>query len=239
MITIIKLNLMELSPNPGKNLIIEVEGRKFARYPVKTDIIKPGDDYPGIIEKYAKPYFKEGDILFIGERSLAVSQGRTFEKQNVKPGRFARFMVCFVSKQSYGIGLGSPETMQMAVEEVGVPRMLLAAFCAAVTKPFGIKGVFYMVAGPQARAVDGAADYVIPPYCNHVTKAPKDAPKVARQISDRFGVGVAIVDVCDIGGWVVGSSKGVDDQLVLKALKDNPLGQTKEQTPIGILREIK
>jgi len=239
MITIIKLNLMELSPNPGKNLIIEVDGRKFARYPVKTSIIKPGDNYSDIIEQYARPYIKQGDILFIGERSVAVSQGRTYEKDKVKPGRFARFMVRFVTKQSYGIGLGSPETMQMAVEEVGIPRMLFAALCAGVAKIFNIKGVFYMVAGTQARAVDGAADYVIPPYCNHVTKAPKDAPKLAQRMSDRFGVGVAIIDVCDIGGWVVGASRGVDKQLVLRALKDNPLGQTKEQTPIGILREIK
>ena len=230
---------MELAPNPGKNIIIEADGRKFARYPIRTDVIKPCDNYLDIIEKFAKPHLKEGDILFIGERSVAVSQGRTYEKDKVKPGRFALFMVRFVTKQSYGIGLGSPETMQMAVEEVGIPRMLFAAFCAALTKPFGIKGVFYRVAGTQARAVDGAADYVIPPYCNHVTKAPKDAPKIARQISDRFGVEVAIIDVCDIGGWVVGASKNIDTQLVLKALKDNPLGQTTEQTPVGILREVK
>jgi hypothetical protein len=37
----------------------------------------------------------------------------------------------------------------------------------------------------------------------------------------------------------MGASKGVDRELVVKALKDNPLGQTNEQTPFGILREIK
>lgn len=234
---IIILN-MEPTPNPGKNLIIEVEGKKYARYPIKTHIIVPQENMADVVEKYAKPFLRAGDIIFIGERSVAISQGRTFAKNEVKPGRLARFLVRFVSKHPYGIGLGSPETMQMAVEETGWPRLFLAVFCSALTKPFGIKGVFYMVAGSQARAVDGAADYVIPPYNNHVTKAPLYPDKVAQDIEKRVGAKIAIVDVCDIGGWVVGASQGLDKKLVIKALKDNPLGQTKEQTPMGILRKI-
>jgi len=151
----------------------------------------------------------------------------------------ARFLVKFVTKSPYGIGLGSPETMQLAVEEVGALRMLIAAFFAAITKPFGLKGVFYKIAGPQAKAVDGAADYVIPPYNTYVSKAPKDPEKTAQEISKKIGYPVVIVDVCDLGGWVMGASKGVDRKLVIKALRDNPLGQTNEQTPFGILREIK
>lgn len=231
---------MEIKPNPGKNLIIEVEGRKFARYPIKTHLITAEDkDYAQVILKYAKDFLKEGDIVFIGERSLASCQGRSYPKDKVKPGKLAKFLVRFVTKSPYGIGLGSPETMQLAVEEVGVPRMLLAAFFAALTKPFGIKGVFYKIAGPQAKAVDGAAEYVIPPYNTYVTKAPKDPQKTAQEISEKIGYPVAIVDVCDLGGWVMGASKGVDKKLIIKALRDNPLGQTTEQTPFGILREIK
>ena len=95
-----------------------------------------------------------------------------------------------------------------------------------------------MVAGSQARAVDGAASYVIPPYNNHVTKAPLNPNNVAREIAKRVGVPVAIVDACDFGAWIVGKSEGVDEGLIKHALKDNPLGQSTEQTPIGILREI-
>ena len=40
-------------------------------------------------------------------------------------------------------------------DEVGAPRILLAAAASAVTKPFGVHGVFYRVAGPQAKAIDG------------------------------------------------------------------------------------
>ena len=230
---------MELKPNPGKNLIIEVGGKKYARYPIKTHILTPKDDISEVVAKYAKEYLKPEDTVFIGERSVAVTQGRTYSKDQVKPCRLARFLVHFVTKSSYGIGLGSPETMQLAVEEVGVPRILFAALFSLLTKPLGIKGVFYLVAGPQARAVDGAASYVIPPYNTHVTKAPLHPNKVARTISEKVGLPVVIVDACDIGVWVVGASRGVNKKLIMKALKDNPLGQSREQTPVGILREVK
>lgn len=230
---------MELSPNPEKNLIIEISGKKFARYPVKTHLISGEDNIADVVFKYAKPYLKEGDVVFVGEKVVSITQKRAFELDKIKPGKLARFLVRFVKKSPYGIGLAMPETMQLAVEESGVFRMLLAAFCAALTKPFGIKGVFYMVAGPQARGVDGPVDYAIPPYNKQATKIPKDANKVAQLISNKIEVPVAIVDACDIGAWIVGKSKGADKKLVLGALKDNPLGQTSQQTPIGIIREIK
>ncbi len=230
---------MELSPNAGKNLIIKVDNKKYARYPIKTHIITPNDKIADVVEKYAKEHLKPGDIVFIGERSVAISQGRTFEKDKIKPGKLARFLVRFVTKSPYGIGLGSPETMQLAVEEVGPVRMLFAAFVAGLAKCFGIKGTFYKIAGPQAKAVDGAASYVIPPYNTHVTKAPLKPDKIAQEISNRVGVPVAIVDACDIGAWIVGKSRGLNTELVIKSLKDNPLGQSNQQTPIGILRGVK
>jgi hypothetical protein len=231
---------MNLAPNPGKNLIIEVGGKKYARYPIRTHLITEKDsDYAKVIQRYAGKDLKAGDVIFIGERSLASCQGRSYPKDKVKPSRLARFLVRFVKKSPYGIGLGSPETMQLAVEEVGGVRMLLAAFCAALTKPLGIKGVFYKIAGPQAKAVDGAADYVIPPYNTYVSKAPLHPGKTAEDISKKIGFPVVIVDVCDLGGWVMGASRGVNKELIIRALKDNPLGQTTEQTPFGIIREVR
>ena len=227
-----------MEANPGKKLIVEVQGKKYARYPIRTHILTPKDDIVKVVESYAKKYLKPGDVVFIGERCVAVTQGRTYPIDQVKPCRLSRFLVRFVTKSPYGIGLGSPETMQLAIEEVGVPRILLAGLFAILTKPFGIKGVFYLIAGPQAKAVDGAASYVIPPYNTHVTKAPLKPNKVAQTISEKIGLPVAIVDACDVGVWIVGVSKGVKKNLIIKVLKDNPLGQSREQTPIGILREV-
>jgi len=230
---------MDLIPNPNKNLIIEINGKKFARYPIKTHLVTKEDNAVDLVEKYAKPHLKEGDILFIGEKCVSITQGRVYELDKIKPGKVAKFLVKFVTKSPYGIGLGSSETMQLAVEEVGAPRMLFAALVAAIAKLFGIKGVFYMIAGPQARGVDGPVDYAIPPYNKQASKIPFKANNVAKEMKERIGFPVAIVDVCDIGAWVVGRSEGVNDKLLLSALKDNPLGQTDQQTPMGILREIK
>lgn len=230
---------MELNPNPGKNLIIVVGKRRFARYPVRTHLITPKDNIVETAEKYLKPHLKAGDVVFVGEKSVAITQGRVYEMDKIIPGRLARFLVRFVKKSPYGIGLASPQTMQLAVEEVGALRMLLAAVLAALAKPLGIKGVFYRVAGPQARGVDGPVSYAIPPYNKQASKIPKDADRAAGEIRERLGCPVAIVDVCDIGAWVVGRSQGVEEKVLLAALADNPLGQTDQQTPFGILREMK
>jgi len=228
-----------LAPNKGKNLTIVVGGVRYARYPVKTCLITPEHkDLTAIIKQYVGAHLLPGDIIFMGEKAVSVSQGRSYHKDSIKPSWLARFLVRFVTKTPIGIGISSAPTMQLAIEEVGVPRILLASLAAAVSKPFGVKGVFYLVAGEQARSIDGAADYVIPPYNNYVSKGPKDAQRMAQSISDKIGFPFTIVDVCDFGVHIMGASSGVDKKLLEKVLRDNPLCQTNEQTPVGILRKI-
>ena len=167
-------NIMELFPNSGKNLIIEIESKKYARYPVKTHLITSKDNIVDVVEKYIKEHLKRDDVIFIGEKIVAISQDRAYQKDKIKPGRLARFLVRFVTKSPYGIGLGSPETMQLAVEEVGTLRIIFAALIAAITKPFGLKGFFYRIAGAQARGIDGPVSYTIPPYNTYAIKTPKN-----------------------------------------------------------------
>jgi len=230
---------MELQPNKGKNLVIEVNSRKFARYPVKTKLITPDDkDISIIIEEYAKKYLEPKDIVFISEKVVAVTQGRSYPLKEIKASKLAKFLSKYVTKTPIGIGLGSPETMQLAIEEVGALRIIFSAIIGGVFKIFGVKGVFYMLAGSGARAIDGAVPYAIPPYNTYVSKGPVDAEKAAQKISEKLNVGVAIIDANDFGVNILGASRGVDKKLVAKIIKDNPLGQTDEQTPTGIIREI-
>ena len=231
---------MELSPNPKKNLVIEVNGKKYARYPIRTHVITPEDkDLAPLVEKYVKEHLKPGDVVFMGEKAIAISQGRAYPKDTIKPSGLAKFLVRYVTKTPIGIGLGSPETMQLAIDEVGALRIIIAAFFGAIARVFGMKGVFYMIAGEQASSIDGAADYVMPPYNKYVSKGPIRANEVAQEVSNRIGVPFTIVDACDFGVKVLGASEGIDKNFILKVLKDNPLGQTNEQTPIGIIREVK
>lgn len=230
---------MELNPNPGKNLIIEVDGKRFARYPVKTKLITPEDkDISPITKEYVARYLLPKDIIFISEKVVSVTQGRSYPKKEIVAGKMANFLSRFVTKTPIGIGLGSPETMQLAIEEVGLLRILLASFFGAFFKIFNIKGVFYIIAGSKVRSIDGAVEYAIPPYNTYVSKGPMMANKVAEKVSKELKTPVVIVDANDFGINILGASQGIDKKLVIKIIKDNPLGQSDEQTPIGIIREI-
>jgi len=235
---------MDLIPNKGKNLVIEIDGRRFARYPVKTKLITPEDkDIAVIVAEYTKPYTQPGDIVFMSEKAVAITQGRAYDIKDIKASWLATFLSRHVTKTPIGIGLGSPETMQLALEEVGIMRILCAALFGALGKILGIKGLFYIIAGDGARSIDGAVPYAIPPYNNYVSKGPVNANQVAQKIAKLLALsgveGVAIVDANDIGVNILGVSEGVSKKFVARAIKDNPLGQSDEQTPIGIIREVR
>lgn len=231
----------ELEPNKGKPLTIEVDGVKYARLSIPTRLIKPGDDMVKFVASYAKHYIKPNDLVVFSEKATAVAQGRAYHVDSVKVSRLAKFLVKYVSKSDKGIGISSPQTFQLALEDCGTLRILFASFCAAVTKPLGIKGVFYHVAGEKAALIDGAAEYVMPPYNKYVSKGPIYANELCQEIASTLDhkVKVAIVDINDYGGRIVGrSDKKLDKKLVTEIMKDNPLGQSREMTPIGILRKI-
>ena len=50
--------------------------------------------------------------------------------------------------------------------------------------------------------------------------------------------GVTIVDANDFGVNILGRTSGIDKKLIAKIIKDNPLGQSDEQTPVGIIRVL-
>lgn len=230
---------MELSSNPGKNLIITINDEKYARYPVKTHLITPKDKNPAeIIKKYTKGLLKKGDTVFISEKIIAIMQGRAYPINKIKASKIAHWLSKRVYKNPGGIGLASPETMQLAIEEVGLWRILLAGFASLITKPLGIRGLFYIVAGDKARGIDGPVPYAIPPYNTYASKIPLKPKIVAIEISKKIGFPTAIVDANDLGARILGASKGVNKKILIKALKDNPLGQCAESTPIGILRKL-
>ena len=229
---------MEPQANEGKKLAIEIDGVSYLRIPVKTHVVMREDDLLEVLDKYTKDLRQPGDIIFVSEKVVAITQGRAFPISEIKPGWFARFLVKFVYKSPYGIGLGSPYTMQLAVEDVGVPRLLLGCAAALVTKPFGIRGVFYKVCGPRAYAIDGPCDCTIPPYNRYAKMAPKNPDKVARKLKEKLGNEVIVLDANDLNVDILGkSSKDLDVKFLKALFKDNPLGQNSQQTPVAIVRK--
>ena len=225
-------------PNEGRELHAALNGIVYARHPVRTHLVTAADDAAAVVRRYVGALGADVRVVAVSERMVAITQGRSYPISEIRPGRLARFLERHVTRPGYGIGLGSAETMQLAIDEVGAPRILLAAAASAVTKPFGIHGVFYRVAGPQAKAIDGPTSYTIPPYNQAATLGPKDPDGAARVLAAAVGAPIAIIDANDAGCAVLGASPGVDRRFVERLFADNPLGQAREQTPICVVREV-
>ena len=229
---------MEPSANAGKELTISVDGVTYQRIPIKTPLVVRGDDLVSVVKAAAEPELEPGDVLFVTEKIVGITQGRSYPIEEIEPRKLAVTLSGYVQKTPHGIGLGMPETMEMALRECGTFRILLAAAVAAVTKRFGRKGDFYRIAGPKARGIDGRTDGTIPPYDSQVVLAPAEPKKVAARLSVALGgADVAIVDINDLGGNILGSTLGSKrDAALVRILKDNPLGQGTQSTPVGIVR---
>lgn len=225
------------STKKEKQPIIEYKGKKYIRIPVKTHVITKDDSITDVVKKYAQEIVKENDIVFVSEKAVAITQGRAYPLAEIKPRPLARLLSRYVTKTPSGIGLGIPETMEMALRECGVLRILFAAAVSFFGKLFGRKGDFYRIAGYKASSIDGPTPNTLPPYNRYVVLGPENPDEVAKSISESIKAEVAIVDINDLGGSILGTSKpSLDRQALAGILRDNPLGQCSEQTPIGIIR---
>ena len=225
-------------PNPGRELHATLDGSVYARHPVRTHLVTDADDALEVVSRYVGRLDPDVSLVAVSERMVAITQGRSHPIDRVRPGRLARFLWPRVTRTSYGIGLRSPQTMQLAIDEVGASRIVAAAALSAVTRPFGIHGLFYRVAGRGAAAIDGPTEYTIPPYNQAATLGPREPRAVACRMAEALRVAVAIIDANDAGVAVLGASEGVDSSWVERLFADNPLGQAREQTPVCVVRRV-
>jgi hypothetical protein len=171
-----------------------------------------------------------------------VTQGRIVNMNDIKPSKLARFLARKVknnygTKDFKGFGHGTPMAMQLFIEEAGYPRVLFAAAVSAVTRPFGVKGAFYLLCGKRAKSVDCPMSFSILEYAHFAKLAPYDPDGVARTIRAKFGCETAILDANYIGAFSLGkSSRAVSEKFIGQLFRDNPLGQSDEMTPFCIVR---
>jgi F420-0:gamma-glutamyl ligase len=230
-----------MQANEGKALEASVDGKSYARIPLRTRVVMPDDDLESVVMEYAKDAVQPGDLLFVTEKIVAITQGRSYRLDEISPRPLARFLSRYVVRTSYGIGLGMPETMEMALRECGTLRILFAAGVSVITKAFGRRGDFYRIAGDKARAIDGPTKNTIPPYNQAVVLGPKNPREVAVRLKKMLGgnLEVAVVDINDIGGNILGSTLDkAGERRLVQILGDNPLGQATQSTPMGIVRVV-
>ena len=222
------------------NKVRAIKGEEYNRLILRTHVVTEKDNILDIADKYCKQFVRGAeDIIFISEKMVACTQKRAIPMKDIKPRKLAKILSHFVTKTNAGIGLGIPETMEMALKECGTTRILLAASASVVGKIFHKHGWFYIVAGQKARGIDGPCEYTLPPYNHYVVLIPDNPDKVAKTIADHLKCKVAIIDANDLGIDIIGvSDPSIEKSLLCDILRDNPLGQEDECTPMGIVRKV-
>ncbi len=220
---------------------IEYDGKTYERLAVQTHFVQRGEDYIELINKYVVPLYKEGDILSIGEKIMSMCQDNTVEKKDIKVGFWAKFLSKFAMSTSAGIAMDEPYKLQLAINIAGLPRILLASFCSAVTKLFGKRGVFYKVAGHGIDGIDGfymRSAFEI--YHDLAILNPKHPELLVKEIYEKCGVKSMIVDANDLSIEIFAKCEqlnDIPDKQLIGMIADNPAGQSDELTPFIICRQ--
>lgn len=223
--------------------VIEGEnGRRYQRFAIQTHFVKPHEDQAALLERYVRPLYQEGDMLSFGAKVMGMCVGSVKTRAQVKPGFWAKFLYRFASHNSTGIGMHEPYKLQMSIEKAGLPRILLATVLSALTKPFGVKGVFYKVAGHDIAGIDGFyPDSDFAEYHELAVDNPPQADKLCNELTEKTGIPVVVMDANDFHRNQLGKSKKspLTDEELQEAMRDNPSGQGAELTPFILIRPLK
>ena len=232
------------APNDEKHLFGVAGGTVFARLPLKTDLVGRGDDLDDLLRRQIAEHVRPGDIVVMAEKPIAASQGRSYALDEIHPTRLAKVLSKAVTKTPHGIGLGIPETMQLAIDEAGAPRIVAAAAVSAAGKLVGKRGLFYKVAGADVEAIDGPTWNTLPPHNTHAKLGPADPDGVAAHLADVLSdaaggrVDFVVIDANDLTADGARRLAGRRPRARQRLMRDNPLGQGHEQTPVCVLRPL-
>ncbi len=204
--------------------------------PIRTHLLTHLDNPVEVVQRYVLPNAQPGDIVTIGETPLAVMQGRFRHPSDLKPGWVARRLCyLFLPTSSLATACG----LQTLIDLVGPVRVLFAFSVGAIAKVFGKPGVFYQLAGEQARLIDDVTG-TIPPYDQFIVLGPHNPQQVVDQIKRETGLAAAIVDVNDLRAVkVLAASPELTTSFLQQALIKNPAGNASEQTPVVLIRPVK
>ena len=230
-------------PNSGKKIAIVVQGEIYLRLPIQTRLIQENDNLAMLLQEYVVPHLKDGDLVFISEKIVAITQGRIIRIKDVKISWLARFLAKRVNNKVntpdfMGYGHGTAPAMELFIQEAGYPRVIFAAFVSMVTRPFGIKGLFYLICGKNAKSIDCPMSYTLPPYTEYAKRAILNPMGVADKIKGQLGNDTIIIDANYLGVFSLGKSNNdIQEKFIQKLFRDNPAGQDGEMTPFFIIRK--
>ena len=127
--------------------------------------------------------------------------------------------------------------MQTLINISGPTRVIFSWLLGGICKSIGVKGVFYRLAGEQARLIDDITG-TTPPYDKSIVLGPKDTESFCIKASKELKVNVAVVDVNDLGRVKILSTNNVEKNAIIKrALSSNPAGNANQHTPLVLIRQ--
>ncbi len=233
----------------GKQVVSESPDHRFVRTLIHTGFIFPHQNPEDLLLRFTPDItcFDGSDkVVCIGSKVVSIMQGRYKRANEVKPGIFANLASPFRTKtDDPDEPIAYPRKLQVAIDEVGIARVGLAAGVSAVEKlalKAGILkkrlGLFFLIAGKKVEVIDGLFDDG--GYKNHVILCPDDYNHLSDQWEQTTGLPNAVVDINYQGGSVLSVSRGASytKQEIFAALSDNPFGQDKRRMPIAVIGRI-
>jgi len=224
-----------------RGIIEGKDGKRYQRYAIQTHFVEIGESNVALVEKYVRPLYQEGDVLSFGAKVMCMCSGNVRTRDQVKPGFFAKLMWRFAGINSTGVGMHEPYKLQLVIDMVGLPRVLLAAFLSAITRPFGVKGVFYKVCGKGVGGIDGFYfRSSFKRYHELATINPPNPDELCDALAEATNIPVVLMDANDIQRDQLGKSKDfpLTDAQIQDAMRDNPSGQGDELTPLILIRPL-
>ncbi len=220
---------------------VTVSGVTYERFAIRVPrLIEFGEKLEDILNEFVKPYFKSGDWVSVSEKIVSISHNRVRHISDVKVTWLARLVVKGTKKYKNMTAWSKPEKMQVAIEEAGAWRIVPAMIFGALGKLFGIRGLFWVIAGHQVSEIDGFIPEDMYPYTEWAVLPPVDLQKDCEEMEKATGMPCVTADANYINVKIVGASRGVglDRKTIRLILLDNPLGQGNKMTPFVIVRKI-
>ncbi len=225
-----------------RGVIAGKDGRRYQRFAIHTHFVQPNESQAELVRRYVLPLFKEGDCLSFTAKVMGMCTGAVRTLEDTHPGFWARTLAPFAGHNSTGIGMHQPYKMQLTIELCGLPRVLFAAGVSAVTRPFGIRGLFYKICGHDVAGIDGFyPDSSFEVYHTMGVLNPTNSPALCDALYEETGVPVVVMDANDFDQNQLGKAGAfpLTDAQIQDAMADNPSGQGDELTPFILIRPLK
>lgn len=225
----------------NRGIIEGNDGRKYDRFAIQTHFVELGESPTALVERYVMPLWQKGDMLAFGAKVMCMCIRSVKTREQIKPGFWASILWRFADINATGMGAHEPHKLQLIIDICGLPRVLLAATLSALTKIFGIRGVFWKVCGHGVSGIDGfypRSSFEI--YKDIALINPENPDELCEDIFCKTGIPVVLLDANDIDTNQLGKNHTfpLTDAQIQDAMADNPSGQGDELTPFILIRPM-